>query len=200
MKKQLLNESEIRKMMKFANIGALSDPFVDKLSESAMYDEDEHMEEEEGDEEEPSELPMGAEPDLPPEPEPDMGDDEPDMGDMGDMDDMGAAAGGTTVEAGLEGLNAFLEAAMEHPDEVREKVQVEMADDTGAMGDPADDPMGDPMELPGPDGEDGDVAMDPAADDDSLEDELEEADLQLQEDDVFVNEVVRRVAKRLLKK
>ena len=35
MKKQLLNESEIRKMMKFANIGTLTDGFVDRLDEAA---------------------------------------------------------------------------------------------------------------------------------------------------------------------
>ena len=34
MKKQLLQESEIRKMMKFANIGALSNDFIEKLEES----------------------------------------------------------------------------------------------------------------------------------------------------------------------
>ena len=32
------------------------------------------------------------------------------------------------------------------------------------------------------------------------EDELEEAQIELEEDDDFVNEIVRRVAKRLLKK
>ena len=34
MKKQLLQESEIRKMMKFANIGALTDGFVGRLAET----------------------------------------------------------------------------------------------------------------------------------------------------------------------
>ena len=50
MKKQLLNESEIRKMMKFANIGALTDGFVDRLDESAEttpLEEDETLNEEE---------------------------------------------------------------------------------------------------------------------------------------------------------
>ena len=50
MKKQLLNESEIRKMMKFANIGALTDGFVSRLDEAAEttpLEEDETLEEEE---------------------------------------------------------------------------------------------------------------------------------------------------------
>ena len=41
MKKQLLNESEIRKMMKFANIGALSGGFVERLHEQAEAAPDE---------------------------------------------------------------------------------------------------------------------------------------------------------------
>jgi len=41
MKKQLLQESEIRKMMKFANIGALTNGFVDRLTEAEeMIDEE----------------------------------------------------------------------------------------------------------------------------------------------------------------
>mgnify|MGYP001358678573 CR=1 FL=1 len=199
MKKQLLKESEIRRMMKFANIGSLSDPFVDKLNEMAMYDEEEPMMEEEGDEEElegsPPEVDAEADPEPEVDPEPEL-DAEPELAD---------AEGGTTVEAGLEGLNAFLEAAMAHPDEIREKVQVEMADDADAMADPmGDDPVALDAELPGPEGEAGDAEPlppgDEEADDMQLEQELEEADLQLQEDDEFVNEVVRRVAKRLLKK
>ena len=118
MKKQLLKESEIRRMMKFANIGSLSDPFVDKLNEMAMYDEEEPMMEEEGDEEElegsPPEVDAEADPEPEVDPEPEL-DAEPELAD---------AEGGTTVEAGLEGLNAFLEAAMAHPDEIREKVRL----------------------------------------------------------------------------
>ena len=43
MKKQLLKETEIRKMMKFANIGALTDGFVERLNET--YETDEPVEE-----------------------------------------------------------------------------------------------------------------------------------------------------------
>ena len=43
MKKQLLQESEIRKMMKFANIGALTNGFVDRLTEAdEMLDEEDN--------------------------------------------------------------------------------------------------------------------------------------------------------------
>ena len=36
MKKSLLNESEVRKFMKFANLGALTENFVDNLEEEGM--------------------------------------------------------------------------------------------------------------------------------------------------------------------
>ena len=64
MKKQLLQESEIRKMMKFANIGALSNGFVERLTEASEMEED--LEEGMGDED----LDMDAG-------DPDMGDDMP---------------------------------------------------------------------------------------------------------------------------
>ena len=57
MKKQLLNESDIRKMMKFANIGALTDGFVERLnevSETTALEEDDTLEEDESLEEEKS--------------------------------------------------------------------------------------------------------------------------------------------------
>ena len=41
MKKQLLKESEVRKLMKFANIGGLTDGFVSKLTEADMMDPEE---------------------------------------------------------------------------------------------------------------------------------------------------------------
>lgn len=181
--KKLLKESEIRKMMKFANIGSLTDPFVEKLNEGGLYDEEEELMEAEHEDElgldEPDDL------DEPGLDEPDL--DEPDLGEpAGDV-------GGATVEAGLEGLNAFLEAAIEHPDEIREKVNVELTDDPG-LDEPA-------MDEPMPD-EDDELGMSPSPemDMDAPEEELEEAQIELEEDDDFVNEVVRRVAKRLLKK
>ena len=70
MKKQLLQESEIRKMMKFANIGTLTDGFVGRLAEayeSEPMEEDDTMAEAFGDE-------MPPEDELPDE---DLGDDMP---------------------------------------------------------------------------------------------------------------------------
>ena len=54
MKKQLLNESDIRKMMKFANIAPLTDGFVERLnetSETTALEEDDTLEEGEHEEE-----------------------------------------------------------------------------------------------------------------------------------------------------
>jgi hypothetical protein len=191
--KKLLKESEIRKMMKFANIGALTDTFVDKLNEGDYYEEDDPMAEELSlTEEEEEDEDLGPEP-GPEEPLDDESAldepmDEP-LGDEGPGD-----LGGTTVEAGLEGLNAFLEAAIEHPDEIREKVNVELTDEPAL-----DEPLGDEPALDEPLGDE--PALDMGAPDEmSPDEELEEAQIELEEDDTFVNEVVRRVARRLLKK
>ena len=43
MKKQLLNERQIRKMMKFANIGALTNNFINKINENDMAVPDDDM-------------------------------------------------------------------------------------------------------------------------------------------------------------
>ena len=60
MKKQLLSESEIRKMMKFANIGSLASPFVERLNENyeSGADLEEGMHEDEDDDEEAPETPQ----------------------------------------------------------------------------------------------------------------------------------------------
>jgi len=73
MKKQLLQESEIRRMMKFANIGALSSGFVQRLSEQdeMASDDDELMEQED---EELAALDAGPE-----DPEMDVDVEEPEM-------------------------------------------------------------------------------------------------------------------------
>lgn len=212
--KKLLKESEIRKMMKFANIGALTDGFVEKLNETSLYDEDDALMEdeelEEGmleDEDEESEVREATHDDEAPAEDPDEAPDvdldEPDL-DEPDLDEPGldepvGDVGGGSVEAGLEGLNAFLTAAIEHPEEVREKVNVELSDEQ-ALDEPALDmpPVG-PEDPPA--GEEGEAALSPSPEDElGPDDELEEAQIELEEDDAFVNEVVRRVAKRLLNK
>ena len=45
MKKQLLNEQEIRKFMKFANIGPLTENFIDKIQEEGTVQEEETVQE-----------------------------------------------------------------------------------------------------------------------------------------------------------
>tara|TARA_R110002074_G_scaffold320154_2_gene490561 strand:+ start:24 stop:617 length:594 start_codon:yes stop_codon:yes gene_type:complete len=185
--KKLLKESEIRKMMKFANIGALTNTFVEKLNEAGLYDEEQELMDPEYEDAPEDELGL----------EEPVGLDEPEGDDL-DLEEPAGDLGGATVEAGLEGLNAFLEAAIEHPDEIREKVNVELSDEPALDEPMPDEPMPD---EPMPD-EDEDADMPPSPDMgmDSPEDELEEAQIELEEDDYFVNEVVRRVAKRLLKK
>jgi hypothetical protein len=180
--KKLLKESEIRKMMKFANIGALTNTFVEKLNEAGLYDEEQELMDPEYEDAPEDELGL----------EEPVGLDEPEGDDL-DLEEPAGDLGGATVEAGLEGLNAFLEAAIEHPDEIREKVNVELSDEPALDEPMPDEPMPD-------EDEDADMPPSPDMGMDSPEDELEEAQIELEEDDYFVNEVVRRVAKRLLKK
>ena len=79
MKKQLLKESEVRKLMKFANIGSLTDGFVDRLMESEMTEAEEvtEAEDEKEDELNEQELDMGAAPEeeeeVPADPAADIG-------------------------------------------------------------------------------------------------------------------------------
>lgn len=226
-KKNLLQESDIRRMMKFANIGALSDTFVEKLNEGRYYNEeeaDEAMGAEEGhgmapheaDMDEMAEMPeadegahdaaeepAGGEDDLDLDLEDEPADDAP----AGDV--QGALAGVQTV---LKAMQAgFREMGME---EAADAIQVEMADEPDADA-PMDDmpPMDD---EPGPEAA-ADDAMAPEADADADDDEppmpMEEASYdereemeegleeeELEENDDLFNEVVRRVARRLMNK
>jgi hypothetical protein len=155
MKKQLLQESEIRKMMKFANIGALTNGFVDRLTEASEMEEDL----EEGMGEPPAEdLDMAAG-------DPDMGDEDLDMGDEDlDMDVEEPAADG---EMELS----------------QEEAEVLIALGTRLSGEM--DMEGGEEELPMPDEEEG---MDMAGEEDELPPEMEED---------MINEVARRVSRRL---
>ena len=195
MKKQLLNEGEIRKFMKFANIGTLTDGFVGKLNESAALELEERMDEEDADEamregedadEDVHAEAMRADEEMDEE-EADEGmraegeheGDEPELGDEPgidddedvevdvDMDEVGA------LEKAIEVLQSVVDAAK------------------GGAGDAmADEPMGDmddePMDMPGDEGDDLDEVLDA----------LEEVET-IDEDEV-IEEVTRRVAKRLL--
>jgi hypothetical protein len=88
-KKNLLKEGTVRKFMQYANIGGLSDGFI----QENYLPEEEEEEMDFGDEEG-----MGDEP--PVDDMADMGDEPPvdDMADMGDMDDMGDMEGEGSME------------------------------------------------------------------------------------------------------
>ena len=202
--KKLLNESEIRKFMKFANIGPLTDGFVERLTESEMTDE---KLEERGmpmkDDDEMEEGMRGMRKD----------DDEMEEGmhdaKMKHDDDLDEMRGMKDDDEMREGEHEGDEPAGEEPAEpaaaddggaVEAEVSIE-AEDVQALRTArevidqilagADDDMGGDM------GDD----MDPMAAEPMDEDELEEADLYLEDESIdedFVNEVTRRVAKRLL--
>lgn len=230
-KKNLLQESDIRRMMKFANIGALSDTFVEKLNEASMYDEEETEEgmmADEGHGMAPHEADMDemggmmpeAEEDEPmaDEPADDEGDldldleDEP-MDDAPAGDVQGALAGVQTV---LKAMQAgFREMGMQ---DAADAIEVEMADEP-EMDAPMDDM---PMDMspeaeeeeagitPSPDAGGDEPMADEPMDDEPMEegayDEADEMDEglneeeELEENDDLFNEVVRRVARRLMNK
>ncbi len=229
-KKNLLQESDIRRMMKFANIGALSDTFVEKLNEANMYGEEETEEGMMADEvhgrmphgaamDEMGEIPEADEAEHPGAEEPAGGEDDLDL----ELDDetpddapegevQGVLAG---VETVLKALQAgFREMGME---EAADAIQVEMADEP-------EDPMGDVPDVPAPeDPVDDEPEPEAAADDagveaggdelpedpmeeayadeadDHMEEDLNEEE-ELEENDDLFNEVVRRVARRLMNK
>ena len=200
--RKLLKESDIRQMMKLANIPALSDGFINKLNETSIYEQEEEEfgpPEEEGppeDLEVPGDLEAPGDLEVPEEEGPSE--------ELGGEEDL--EGGGVTVEDGLEGLDAFLKAAIAHPDEVREKVQVEMTGEEGAeeLGGEEDLGMMPPegeedLDMPPEGEEDLGAAMD-MGDEEEPGEELEEAQIEVVEDDNLVNEVMRRVARRLLKR
>ena len=170
-KKKLLSEATVRQFMKYANIGHLTENFID---EGDMYEEED-------------ELDMGPE-DAPAPPMDDMGD----MGGMGDedpIDDIGDAEPAeeqlppeavTALEGAVEtAVDAMFSALAPYG------VEGEATVTDGGEGEeaPVEDPMGDL----------GDEA--PVEDDEGEEDVLEGVDM-IDEDEV-VNETLRRVSRRI---
>ena len=233
-KKNLLQESDIRRMMKFANIGALSDTFVEKLNEASMYDEQETEEGMPPDEahgrmphgaamDEMAEMPEADEAEHPGAEEPAGGEDDLDL-DLEDEPTDDAPAGdvqGTLagVQTVLKAMQAgFREMGME---EAADAIQVEMADEPeGPMDDVPEPelPTDDVDDVPEPEAAADDAGLgaggeeppeDPmeegyADEAEEMEEGLEEEDLneeeELEENDDLFNEVVRRVARRLMNK
>tara|TARA_X000001388_G_scaffold77461_2_gene78375 strand:- start:5721 stop:6311 length:591 start_codon:yes stop_codon:yes gene_type:complete len=192
MKKQLLNEGEIRKFMKFANIGTLTDGFVGKINESAALEEDtleedtleeamptyedEHEGDPDGVKEEIGEVgtPMEQEE----EPEMDAMDDDPEMDAEAEMDD-------EEVEVDVD---------MDEVDALEQAIAVlqQVVDAAKGGADMDDEPMDDMDAEP----EMGDMPDEESEELEEVFDALEE-DEGLNEEDV-IEEVTRRVAKRLL--
>ena len=194
MKKQLLKESEVRKLMKFANIGALTNGFVSRIAEADMME----PEEEEGEMDDTPAI-AGADPNV--------GAD-PDLGDMPDevtkADPAPEAAGDEAMapEGDLPELVGDLVTTL---DAVLTAANPELAGMvTSQRGDEPDmadaGPMGDEGVEAGPEMDPMDLGGDEAGLGDEAEDE---AELDTPEDgpvtEDLVNEVARRVARRLRK-
>jgi|6_EtaG_2_1085325.scaffolds.fasta_scaffold03616_5 hypothetical protein len=182
MSKKVLNESEIRKFMKYANIGSLSKGFISRLNEGGAYGRDDDIMEQPEEEE----MPMGGE-----EPEMDMGGEEPEM-DMGGEEpemDMGAEEGGGDVEAEVVVPEEEVD-ALKVARDVLDKI---LGAAEGEEGEGLEEPMPGEEEVAEPGEEE------PLEDEEEVMQELEAAGIELQEmDDDLVQEVTRRVAARLL--
>ena len=196
MKKQLLNETEIRKMMKFANIGPLSTGFVDRLSESTMVEADGIDDEEEDDDDLEGGM-SSPEGDMSLDPDDVSGaDDEMSMMDPDAGGEPGGEPGGDAVAQALTAVGDMMAKAQEAfrflgPDgeTIANAISVEQGpeDDAGLEGG---------MTSP-----DADMSMDPDADaplpDVDVVDDEEDEEALGAPDAAALEEVARRVAKRL---
>jgi hypothetical protein len=186
-KKALLTEEVTRKMMKLANIGSLSDKFINEAYHMEEEEVEEgmgsYMEEEDEDPADDAPMDMGDEPmDMGPEGE--EGDVVPDADDLGDMDDLDDAP----ADGKEEKMAQFLELL---GDLTGMDLQVEMGDD-----EPGDEPAEEVMQEEEEALEEGEEALEEG------EETLEEGDETLEETEVLdeeelVEQVMNRVAARL---
>lgn len=201
MKKELLNESEIRKMMKFANLQPLTTPFINKLEEGGMMGAAYQKDDEEGDPDMVDDPAMGAMGDAPGEmgPEPDAMDAAPEEApepDMADEPAMGGEEAGEEVTWSLSAEQAKIIAPV--MDDLAAQVRDMAGEDEGEADMAMDD---EPAEEEEPEGM---MAEETEAleEEDTLEEEnlyvSEGAGSDLQKVNI-VNEVARRVAQRLIK-
>ena len=192
-RKTLLNESEIRRFMKLANMkpvgqerleemgGYMSAKRDDEDEEPGMRDEMMEQEEEEMDMEmdmdKPAEDPM----------------DEPEMDDM-DMDepemDMDAGAG---TQINLDDFLSALESALEDVTGEEVSTDMDMEADEGGDDEAADMKMKMDMDMDAPE---GDMDMDMGDDEPGMRDMMENEDEDLME--ARVNRIAARVAQRLM--
>jgi hypothetical protein len=184
-KKTLLEESTVRKFMKFANIGHLAESYLD---EAEMYEEEE--------EEEELDMP-GMEAELPPEAG--MEDEMPPEDEMGMEDEMAPEEGAMemgekeqmladVVAAVAETLG--VEAAVEGASEEMAPEGEEAMDDFA----PADEEMPAPEGEEMPAEEDEEPMMEMAHEDD--EEVVEGVEMEMDEESV-VQETIKRVTARL---
>ena len=215
--KPLLNEGTIRRFMKLAEIGGLSDNFVGDL-----YEQDEEEEDLP-----PEGLEAGAEEELPPEP---GMEEEPPLEEPG-LEEPGAEMEPAPPEGGMgeEELNQFVEDVIagvaQAAADLGVDVDVEGAagsaaaggeDELGGLGDEAElgglegeEPLGEPP----PEGELGEPGLEGGEELGGLEGEEEEEELppgnrrmyeneklaDVVDDEAIVNEVAKRVAARLIR-
>jgi hypothetical protein len=181
MKKQLLNESEIRKMMKFANIGPLAGSFVGRLNEA-----------EETEEEDPGADFAGAEEDPEDFEDPTAAEEPPTDVEAGAEDEGTGSQVLDAVGELVEKLKDVLELLPPDGPEVAAMIQVQGADaeDTADAGmeDFAAADLGGEAEFPPVPGEEEEAP--------TMVAEVEMVDEEEVEEEV-VNEVARRVARRL---
>ena len=193
-KKTLLNETQVRRFMKLANMGTLSDGFVDGLSEGGYFDTvtTEQEEEELGDDlgaEEPA-MELGGDDELPVD---DMAlDDEEGLGDDPALDDAAGESLPPEVVSKVEDALAAALGAMEQ--ELEEAIpeldlSVEQEDEAelGGEGD-LEAELGGEEELPGDEGPEAELG--------GLGGE-EELGPEAPAEDELVERIVRRVAERL---
>lgn len=192
MKKQLLNETEIRKMMKFANIGPLSPGFVERLNESAMVEADDAPLQEQDEEDEEAAGGM-TDPDAPMSVDPDdVGQEEPEMS-MEPAADMGGE-GGSVVDQALAKIGDSVRATQEafrmlgaDGEKIADAMSVE---EGGGMTDPDA-----PMSVDPDDAGEPEMSVEPEGE----EDDMPDVDVVDDEEpgEGVMEEVARRVARRL---
>ena len=208
-KKTLLNETQVRRFMKLANVGALTDGFVNNLSEAGYFDDPLEEQEDElpgEDDEGMGDMDADAAADMPDldapaadDPADDMGDD---MGDDMDLDDAAGESLPPEVVAKVEDALAAALGAMEQEleDAIPElDLSVEQGDDMGDMDAMADEPMGDMGDMDDMDAMADEPADEPAdKPDDDPDEPMGDMDAEpVMEEDELVETIVKRVAARL---
>ena len=219
MSKELLNESEIRKMMKIANLTPLAGGVISRLNETYGMEED-SVEEGKHEDKDPVDEMKHGDKDKDPVEEGIYEDEdavteemaEDDLGGDMDMDAAGGDAGDAPVDVDpdmakdivMDILDMVMDAAKAKLGDAAPEAEIDAdgGDDMGMDDAPMDDM---PMDM-SPEAEKEEAGITPSPDMGAPDDEEKppmEEDYALEEDDTlgeeFVNEVTRRVARRLIK-